>query len=75
MTIDSFIMDLENNIYNANLCKEIVLNKLLLDGVITDKQYDEYCIQWNIIIVKESWYKKFFKSDNKNGYFFKYVKF
>ena len=75
MEIDRTIIDMEDNVYNSNLCKEVVLRQLLLDGVITDKQYDEYTVEWNIVIVKKSWFKKFFKCDDNNIYVYKYVKF
>lgn len=79
MKLDSLIVDMESNLANFNAVKDIVLERLLDDNVITSEQAAEYGEKWNVIIVKPSWFKrykdKFFKNDDDNIYIFKYVKF
>ncbi len=78
MQIDSVLITLGSETQNINLVKDIVIGRLLKDGVITEDQSKIYTEKWNVIMVKKSWFKrwsdKFFKGDEK-GYVYKYVKF
>ena len=77
-TIDGMLMEIDDNIKNANIVKESVLNRLQLDGLISETQASDYTEKWQVIIVKKSWFRswadKHTKGD-KNGYYFKFVKF
>lgn len=75
--IDSMLVTLEEDTVNANAVKEVVLQRLALDGIITEEQQAEYASKWNVVIVKPSWFPSwkaiFSKSDNL--YKYKYLKF
>ena len=68
---------IEGHINNANGVKELVLERLREDKVITEAQENEYAEKWQIIIVKPSWFKRWMRKFNKDAddYLFKYVKF
>ena len=77
-TIDAMILDFESITKNADIVKVIILDRLLKDKIISKKDYDEYSTNWNVICIKDSWFKKwknkFFK-DEKDGYRYHFVKF
>ena len=77
--IDGMLLEIENYTNNANKVKEAVLERLLSDKVITEGQLRYYSENWQIIIIKQSWFKKwmsaFAKKETGAEYQFKYVKF
>lgn len=77
MSIDQQLLELPNDTDNANSVKEIVINRLLVDGVITDEQALEYADKWQVIVIKRSWFKRWMQAFNKtkDGYQYKFVKF
>lgn len=76
-TIDGMLVSLPEYIENANNTKEIVLLQLLNDEVITQEQYDKYTQHYQVIIIKNSWFKSWVKKFNKEpeNYTIKFVKF
>lgn len=77
-TIDGFLLEIETYTKNANITKDIVLARLANDGVITEEQLNNYSENWQIVIVKKTWFKKWmdkFCKDESNLYIYKYVKF
>lgn len=81
MAIDNQLLTLEADLENLNLAKTVVLERLLKDKIISKEQYTNYLEDWNIIIVKDSWFKEWFKKlkkDNpskKDAYVIRYVNF
>lgn len=76
MKFDNIDFDIE--IDNHNKTKNVVLERLLKDKIITQEQYDEYSINWNILLVKRNWFKKLcdlFKIDDREGYSIIYTRF
>ena len=70
--------EVESNTLNYNSAKELVLNRLYMDKVITDEQRLKYIENWNIIVIKKSWFMKWankFSNTNKEDYILKYVRF
>ncbi len=77
MLMDTIQVDLENWVKNANYAKEAILMQLLKDNILTNEQYDLYSTDYNIILIKESWFKKYFsKLINKdtNSWIYKVIK-
>lgn len=76
-TIDGMLVELPDYTLNANLSKEMVLNRLLVDDVITKEQFDIYNEKWQIIIIKNSWFKSWMNklTEKKDRWSYKYVKF
>jgi len=76
-TIDGVLMEIDSYTENANSTKELVLSQLVRDGIITQEQFNTYSEKWQVIIVKNSWFKKWVEkfSKEKNSYSIKYVKF
>ncbi len=76
--IDSMLLSLEGDIKNANTVKDLVIQRLLDDKVITDQQAEDYADKWQVIIIKPSWFERWMEKLNiktPNSYRFKYVKF
>jgi len=76
--IDSMLLSLEGDIKNANTVKDLVVQRLLDDKVITDQQAEDYADKWQVIIIKPSWFERWMEKLNiktPNSYRFKYVKF
>jgi hypothetical protein len=48
----------EADTLNANAVKEIVLNRLVTEKIITKKQGEDFTYKWQVIIVKPSWFKR-----------------
>jgi len=77
-TIDGVLVEIDSMTKNANLCKEMIIDKLFKDGIINQEIASEYTEKYQIIIVKKSWFKKWLDkfSDNKeDSYVYKLVKF
>ena len=76
--VDSMLLTLEDDIKNANTVKELVIERLVKDKVITSQQAEEYADKWQVIIIKPSWFERWMEKLNiktPNRYRFKYVKF
>jgi hypothetical protein len=76
--VDSMLLTLEEDIKNANAVKDLVIQRLLDDKVITDQQAEDYADKWQVIIIKPSWFESWMEKLNiktPNSYRFKYVKF
>ena len=76
--VDSMLLTLEEDIKNANAVKDLVIQRLLDDKVITDQQAEDYADKWQVIIIKPSWFERWMeklKIKTPNSYRFKYVKF
>ena len=77
MQIDSTLSNIEELTQNANSVKELVLTTLLNNKIITEEIAKEYFENYQVIIIKHSWFKQWmdmFKKD-ANAYSYKYVKF
>ncbi len=77
MKIDGMLIDLEDHLNNFNSVKEVVLDRLVKDEVITQEQATEYIEKWNVMLFKPSWFqrwKKKFSNDNSD-YLIKYLRF
>lgn len=77
MTLDQAILNLEENTINANSVKNAIFKKLYQDKIITEEQYEELVIKYNIIIVKKGWFKiwleKREKNENPDAYIYKVI--
>ena len=76
--IDSFLVDMESHVKNANICKDIIIERLLKDGIIDQEVANDYMEKYQIVIVKKTWFKKWMDkfSDNKEDFYvYKLVKF
>lgn len=75
--IDSMLLSMEEYTKNANQVKDLVLEQLVRDGVITEQTALDYAEQWQVIVVKPSWFERWAKKFNKSetGYTYKFVKF
>lgn len=76
--IDSMLLEIESYTNNANNVKEMVLARLLTDGIITKEQSKCYSEKWQVIIFQKRWYKRwmnYFSKTNEDSYEYKFVRF
>jgi hypothetical protein len=77
-TVDSMLLTLEEEIKNANTVKDLVIQRLVNDKVLTDQQAGDYADKWQVIIIKPSWFERWMEKLNiktPNNYRYKYVRF
>jgi hypothetical protein len=76
--MDTRLITLEEDTLNANVVKELVIQKLYDNGVLDDEQAKTYIEKWQVIVYKPTWFKRWmekFITTNKDTYRYKYVKF
>lgn len=75
--IDSMLVSLEEYTLNANQVKDLVLERLEKDGLITDEQANFYAENWQVIIIKSNWFERWGEKFGikKDSYKFKFVNF
>lgn len=76
--IDGQLLSLEQDIKNANGVKQLVLEQLVRDNLITKDQSLEYIENWQVIMVKRSWFQQWwlkYGAGKPDGYIYNYVKF
>jgi len=75
--VDNYLLEIEGHVINYNKVKDVVLSRLRLDEIITEKQLEEYLDNWQVIIVRKTWFKKWAEKfvNGKGDYIIKYVKF
>jgi hypothetical protein len=75
--LDETMLCMEENTYNANTIKDMILAQLWKDNLLSEEVALSYMEEWQIIIVKNSWFKRWcdkFKKE-KESYSYKFVKF
>ena len=77
--IDGELINIDVNIKNANVVKEIVLTRLFEDGHIPEKTYDVFMENWQVTIIKRGWFKRWWKKfspkDDPETYQYMFVQF
>jgi len=75
--MDGMLISLEEYTLNANQVKDLVLERLEKDGLITEQNALDYAEKWQIIIIKSNWFERWCEKFGikKGGYKFKFVKF
>ena len=79
--MDSQLLELENDMQNYQKVKEIVLNKLVSDGLLDQDDADEFDERCQVLVYKGTWFSKWFDKNvkveqpnaNKKGYFMRIV--
>lgn len=76
--MDMFSLTVEDYNITANEIKEIVLERLQRDNIISKEQALKYNNNWQVIFIKKKWFRRWadkFWADKKEGYVLKYVQF
>ena len=76
MKVDSDLINMPNDLDKLSAVKDLVIQRLVDDGLITNEQALHYANDWQIIIFKKSWFRRakdIFKG-KIDGYFAQYVK-
>lgn len=68
-------MDINSETINANVIKNIVLGQLAADKIITNDEANIYGQNWQILIVKKTWFTKMISKakSSTEDWFYKYV--
>lgn len=67
--VENMLISMPEYLQNANLVKDLVLEKMYDDEVITEEVFEKYKDK-QIIIFKRSWFKRIFTDD---AWVYKYV--
>jgi hypothetical protein len=54
--IDSMLVSMEQDTQNANQVKDLILERLLKDNLITDAIAEQYATDWQVIILNTNFY-------------------
>lgn len=77
LDMETELMLLPGSIQDANTVKYLVLTTLRDDNVITKEQFEMYNTEYQVILLKRSWVKRWwdkFFSDKKDAYFYHITK-
>jgi hypothetical protein len=69
MISDNTLLNIDAEIANANSIKEMVLHRLLKDGLITEETAIKYAENWQVIVINNSWFKRWMEKFKRNLYF------
>lgn len=75
--LDSELVNIDADIKNAQAIKDTVLNVLRKNNSISDEDLEMYQIDYQIIIIKKSWWlnwKNIFGKNSNSGYHYRFVK-
>lgn len=73
MKVDNQLVDMGDDIKNAQSVKDIVIRKLYREGLIDIKTCNEYLQNEQIFVFKTSWWrnwKNIFTDKQKDGYYY-----
>ena len=75
--IDGMLISLEEYTKNANQVKDLILERLEKDGILTNEQVEKYSTDWQVIIIKSNWFERWMQrfEIKKDAYKYKFVKF
>ena len=77
--MDQQLLDLEQDMSNYQKVKELVLSKLVQEGLLEKGDADEFDERCQVLVYKGTWFSKWFDKNvnkpeaNKNGYYMKIV--
>lgn len=78
--MDSQLLELESDMSNYQKVKEIVLSKLVQEGLLEKDDADEFDERCQILVYKGTWFSKWFDKNqnvvnpqNKNKYYMRIV--
>lgn len=78
--MDQQLLELEKDMSNYQKVKELVLKKLVNEGLLDQDDADEFDERCQVLVYKGTWFSKWFdknvsvdKPQNKNGYFMRIV--
>lgn len=72
-------MSLDGEIINYNKVKEIVLNKLITEGLLDQSDADEFSERCHVLVYRGTWFSKWFdrnmkrENSEKEGYYIRII--
>ena len=69
--MDSQLLEMEQDVQNYNVVKELVINKLIDEGLVSQKDGEDFIDRCQIIVVKNGWFKRWcskFSKGNESMY-------
>lgn len=76
-TIDSRLLSMEEDTLNANQVKDLVIERLYKDKLISYEQSMLYAENWQVIVIKANWFTRWSEKFGikNNSYKYKLVNF
>ena len=69
--MDSYLLEMEQDVQNYNVVKEIVVAKLIDEGLMSQEDGEDFINRCQIIVVKNGWFKRWcskFSKGNEEKY-------
>jgi len=69
--MDSYLMEMEQDVQNYNVVKELVINKLVDEGLMSQEDGEDFIDRCQIVVVKNGWFKRWcskFSKGNESMY-------
>lgn len=69
--MDSYLLEMEQDVQNYNVVKELVVNKLVDEGLVSQEDGEDFIDRCQIIVVKNGWFKRWcskFSKGNESTY-------
>lgn len=65
--MDSYLVEMEQDIQNYNVVKELVINKLVDEGLVSQEDGEDFIDRCQIIVVKNGWFKRWCSKFSKGN--------
>ena len=56
--MDSYLMEMEQDVQNYNVVKELVIRKLIEEGLISGEDGEDFMERCQVVVVKNGWFKR-----------------
>ena len=69
--MDSYLLEMEQDVKNYNVVKDLVIAKLVDEGLMSQEDGEDFIDRCQIIIVKNGWFKRWcskFSKGNESMY-------
>ena len=69
--MDSYLVEMERDVQNYNTVKEIVVAKLIDEGLISQEDGEDFVDRCQVIVIKNGWFKRWcskFSKGNEEKY-------
>jgi hypothetical protein len=65
--MDSYLLEMEQDVQNYNVVKDLVVNKLVDEGLMSQEDGEDFIDRCQIIVVKNGWFKRWCSKFSKGN--------
>lgn len=56
--MDSYLLEIEQDVQNYNVVKEVVVAKLVEEGLLSEEDGEDFVDRCQVVVVKNGWFKR-----------------